>query len=186
ADALIIDYNNKKCFLIEFKNCSKSTLIDNYIDGKDSVIVKYKNSKNIIKSINVDGFDSESIISQTEVALVYNKNDSAGSVTTSFPAKRITTKDSNNKQSRATTKRNKIGSACRYKFEMGSTKKRTEDSLNSFRKKVKALGFSSCCLLDRKQTNVAILGADDFSDLINKGIFEQIDWGIYKSFWAPQ
>ena len=180
VDALIVDYCNSRCFLIEFKNCSKKTLIDKYISGKDSILNKLITSKNILKNLEINEFSQDEIIRKTEVMVVYNKNDLPSYINSHIPKKRISSKDENGKQNQATMYgKNKVGSACRHSFKMS---KGTDDSLNRFKKEIINLGYAQNSSFDKSKKSDVLLGALDFVKLAEGDFFDSIDWGIYKAF----
>lgn len=174
VDAFIIDYNKNQCFLIEFKNCTKSRLIDKYMEGEDSVIKKFKTSKNLLNQLTIDNFNKDTLISNTAVLIVYCKNDIASSTKIYTPPELISPKDNEGKQSSATRKNNnKKGRACKYQFYKN---KSIEDKINSFKRQILNLKYSN------KHPQI-LFAKEDFMNLINNGMFDSIDWGIYKNFF---
>lgn len=184
VDSLIIDCSQKRMFLIEFKNCNKKTMITNYLCERDGVYNKFKHSKNILKELLINGFTSNyNIIGNTEVIVVYNKNDCVEYMNYNFPKRRITSKNSFGKQIEATKFNNKIGKASSYDFRKNKSRKEYEEIVDTFKKNIKALGFSEKCSFDKKQSNFTLLGAQDISNLIDEGCFASVDWGDYKRFF---
>lgn len=208
VDSLIIDFKKNKCFLIEFKKCSKNRLIDKYFNGEDSILDKLKNSKNILKNLDINSFNEEKIVSNTEIIIVYEKNDSVEPINSGIPEKRLCSKDENGKQNRACNKRDKSTHACNcnlspsksirqqsngatgkkrracsYDFINNSNRKVIKDKIESFKKKVLDFGYSKKNLYFEKEHGIALCGADDFSKIIDNGFFEQIEWGECEMFF---
>lgn len=180
VDALIVDYCNLRCYFIEFKNCSKKTLIDKYISGEDSILNKLKTSKNILKSLEINEFSQDEIIRKTEVIVVYNKNDLPNHMGSHIPKRRISSKDNSGKQNQATMYgKNKVGSACKHSFKMS---KGTDDCLNRFKKDIINLGYAQNSSFEKNKKSDMLFGALDFIKLVEGEFFDSIDWGIYKIF----
>lgn len=186
ADALIIDCSKNKCYLFEFKNCSKTQLINEYLTGKNSVCDKFQGSKNILNNLSIVGFISnDDLVKSTEVIVVYNKNDSVEPMNPNMPFSKIVSKDPvSGKQSEATSYKNKNGRAVNHRFPNPSSHKSSKDTIKQFGKRISQLGYSSRSSFDSKQLGFTLLGGKDIARIVDACFFDIIDWGDYDCYFT--
>ena len=106
-DALLLDYREEHLnFLIEFKNCSKKTLEQYYLNPKqnDYILQKFNDAKKLItRKLSFSDYDNgDCFISKTHIIVVYNgKNDSLSRFPQKKTEKNHVSRDNNGKQNRA-------------------------------------------------------------------------------------
>lgn len=187
CDAFFYDYSgSKKSLLIEFKNCDKDTLQSKYIElnSDDSIIKKIIASKNlIISKIEFDGkYTGADLVSNTHIIIVYNGKNNMPSKNFSLSHVPKVKKSEKGKSTRATT--------------ILFTKSVNEEN-NRFGLEIKKIGFSHCISTDfpvpgkpdfakskgiGKTRNYTLFSAFDLKEMIDKGYFNDWDWGDYATY----
>ena len=162
-----------------------------------------------MRNLDINSFNGASIVSNTEVIIVYGKNDLVEPMISGIPEQRLCSKDEKGKQNRASNKRDKSAHAAKcnlspskrirkqpqhsygksrgaspYIFSNNySNRKAIKEKIELFKKKVLDLGYSQKNLNFKKEDGIAIFGAGDFSKIIDDGFFEQIEWGECKTLF---
>lgn len=187
CDAFFYDYSgNRKSLLIEFKNCDRAKLQDKFIKltSNDSIIVKIKDSKNlIISQLDFDGqYTGTDLVSNTHIIIVYNGKNNV-------PLKNISL-SYNSK-----VRRSERGKPTRA-LSMSFTKSVDEEK-DRFGLEIKKIGFSQCTSSDfpvpgepdfikskgiGKIRNYTLFSASDFKKLIDTKYFSEWDWGDYATY----
>lgn len=191
VDALIMDLDPCKLhFVIEFKRCSKQTMLEKYIvsSSDDSILQKLKDTRNLICNLlSIEGVEANSFLRSTHVIIVYlGKNNTVSDFQAPILGKGSVQKGANGKQNRA--------SKIRYKQPMNSN-----PDLEELGVKIEQLGFAKCrkenfpvpgqpkyhsCKPERKIRNYSLFSSSDFIELIEKyNFFDSVNWGIYNKFF---
>ena len=136
VDALIIDLDPCKLhFVIEFKRCSKQTLLEKYIasSSDDSILQKLKDTKNLICNLlSIEGVEANLFLKNTHVIIVYlGKNNTVSDFQAPILGKGSIQKGVNGKQNKA--------SKIRYKQP-----KNSNPDLEELGAKIEQLGFAKC------------------------------------------
>ncbi len=187
CDAFFYDYNgNRKSLLIEFKNCDKATLQNKYfkLTSNDSIMVKIKDSKNLISSqLYFEGkYTGIDLVSNTHIIIVYIGKNNMPSKNISLSYNPKVRRSERGKPTRASS--------------MSFTKSVNEEK-DRFGLEIKKIGFSQCTSSDfpvrgepdfikskgiGKIRNYTLFSAFDFKKLIDIGYFNEWDWGDYATY----
>lgn len=191
-DALIINYKeNEFNYLIEFKDCDKSTLIEKYLNFKssDCIFKKFKDARKfILKSMCINDISVDDFVSLTHVVVVYNGKNN---LLSHFPMK---------KTKKSSSIRNSSGKQMKMSnvdFAHNTSQNFVEES---FGDEIIKLNFALCKenyfpipgeLKSRKMKpagkvkNYSIFGKNDFAKIIDEyNFFDNCDWGTYTKFFC--
>lgn len=191
-DALLLNYNDDSLnLIIEFKNCSKRTLEQNYLNPKkdDSVHHKFADAVKLITSkLSIENYeDIESFISKTHIVVVYNgKNDTLSNFPQSKIDKITTSKNSKGKQNKA-VKVNFSGRDYANPIE------------EQFSKAVNGFGYAKCkreyfpipgtpkykrVKSEGKVRDFSLFSSIDFVRLMEEfSFFDGFDYGVYEKYF---
>lgn len=191
-DALIINYKeNEFHYLIEFKDCDKSTLINKYLsfESSDCILKKFKDARKfILKGMCINDISVDDFVSLTHVVVVYNgKNNILSNFSMKKTKKTSPIRNSKGKQTKP----------CYVDFTRDARQNYVEER---FGNEIIELNFALCQenyfpipgeLKSRKMKpvgkvkNYSIFGKNDFAKIIDEyNFFDNCDWGTYTKFFC--
>lgn len=192
-DALLLNYNDDSLnLIIEFKNCSKRTLEQDYLSPKkdDSIYHKFADAVKLITSkLCIENYeDVKSFIAKTHIVVVYNgKNDSLSKFPQSKIHKVIVSKNSKGKQNKAV----------KVNFNVQDYANPMEEE---FSKAVNGLGYAKCkkeyfpipgtpkykrIKSEGKARDFSLFSSIDFISLMEEfSFFDGFNYGVYKKYFT--
>ena len=190
CDAFFYDFHgNSKSLLLEFKNCNKSELVSKFLNGSDDgILLKIRDSKNILTAqIKFDGkYSNDDLVSNTHIIIVYGGKNNVVSKSIVPSAVSKYKRSERGKPNKPTA--------------LSFNKQKSENN-DRFGIKIKDFGFSQCLKEDfpvpgepdfRKEKssgkirNYTLFSSFDFKGLIEKGFFNNWDWGEYAAYMGAE
>lgn len=189
CDALWYSFSgDRKSILAEFKNTSKSKVMDLIrLDKKDGESIRGKliSMANMMQEDLLFGgkYESEELVKHTHFLLVYSgKNDiPLPDVRSYMPRKTEVKRDGKRRQNRAAR-------------HVVDSKKGSSDILDKFAEDVEKFGFCECTKDEfpgsalprlskskegKKTRRFSLFSASDFAEIVLDGFFDDWDWGEY-------